>query len=62
VDVDARLWMARGPLADARLRADTRGRDGDIREKLAAAPRLAERPFPATGFVQKMMGYSKSNL
>jgi len=35
VDVDARLRPARGPHADARLRGDTRGRDGNVREKLA---------------------------
>jgi hypothetical protein len=34
--VDSGLWASRGPHADARLRADARGRDGGIREKLAA--------------------------
>ena len=35
VDVDAGLGAPRGPHADARLRADARGRDGGVREKLA---------------------------
>jgi hypothetical protein len=30
------ILPSRGPLADARLRADARGRDGGIREELAA--------------------------
>src|SRR5262245_2159636 len=33
--VDARLWPARRPLADLRLRADARGGDGGVREELA---------------------------
>jgi hypothetical protein len=37
VDVDARLWPARGPRADARLRADARGCDNAVRGELAAA-------------------------
>src|SRR5262249_52906349 len=36
VAVDARLRPARGPYADAWLRADARGRDGGVREELAA--------------------------
>jgi len=36
VDVDARLWTPRGPHANARLRGDARGRDGGVRQKLAA--------------------------
>jgi len=36
VAVDARLWPARAPLADARLRGDARSRDGGVREELAA--------------------------
>jgi hypothetical protein len=36
VDVDARLWASRGPHSDARLRGDTRGRDGGVRQELAA--------------------------
>jgi hypothetical protein len=35
VDVDARLWPARGPHTDARLRGDARGRNGGFREELA---------------------------
>jgi hypothetical protein len=31
LDVDADLWLPRGPLPHSRLRADTRGRDGGIR-------------------------------
>jgi len=34
--VDARLPLSRGPHANARLRTDARGRDGSIREELAA--------------------------
>src|SRR5262249_19282053 len=37
VALDAGLRPPRRPLADAWLRADTRGRDGDIRQELAAA-------------------------
>ena len=33
--VDAGLWPARGPHADARLRVDARGRDGGVREESA---------------------------
>jgi hypothetical protein len=36
VDVDAGLWPSRGSHADTWLRADARGRDGSIREELAA--------------------------
>src|SRR6516162_9493662 len=36
VAVDAGLWLSRGPDANARLRADARGRDGGVREELAA--------------------------
>jgi hypothetical protein len=39
VDVDAWLWLSRGSHADSRLRGDARGRDGGIREKLAAGVR-----------------------
>ena len=35
MDVDARLRAPRGPHADARLRADARGRDGGVRQELA---------------------------
>src|SRR5215471_7843848 len=34
--VDAGLWPPRRPLADLLLRADARGRDGCVREELAA--------------------------
>src|SRR6516164_11082153 len=36
MDVDARLRLPRGPHTNPRLRADARGRDGSIREELAA--------------------------
>ena len=36
LDEDARLRASRGPHADTRLRADTRGHDGGVREELAA--------------------------
>src|SRR5262245_51520309 len=36
VDVDARLRAPRRSLADLRLRGDARGRDGGVREELAA--------------------------
>jgi len=35
VDVDAGVWVSRGPLADARLRGDARGRNGGVRQELA---------------------------
>jgi len=35
LDVDSSLLASRGPLADARLRADTRSCDGGVRQKLA---------------------------
>src|SRR5215471_8156047 len=37
-----RLRAPRGPHADARLRADARGRDGGVREKLTAVSRPHE--------------------
>jgi hypothetical protein len=36
MDVDARLRSPPGPHADARLRADARGRDGGVCQELAA--------------------------
>jgi hypothetical protein len=41
VDVDARLWTARGPLADARLRGDARahGYEATREAAMAAFPR-----------------------
>jgi hypothetical protein len=36
IDVDARLRPPRKPHADAQLRGDARGRDGGVREELAA--------------------------
>jgi hypothetical protein len=36
VDVDVSLRASRGPHAYARLRSDARGRDGGVREELAA--------------------------
>jgi hypothetical protein len=36
VNVDARLRVSRRSHADARLRGDARGRDGSVREELAA--------------------------
>ena len=36
VDVDAGLWPPRGPQANALLQADARGRDGGVRQALAA--------------------------
>jgi hypothetical protein len=36
MDVNARLWAARGPHADTRLRGDARRRDGSLRQELAA--------------------------
>src|SRR5215813_2625764 len=40
LDVDAGLRPSRRPLANAWLRADMRGRDGDIRKELAAGMTL----------------------
>ena len=40
VDVDARLRASRRPNTNARLSRDTRGRDGGIREELAAQFKL----------------------
>jgi hypothetical protein len=42
LDVDARLRAPRRPHADARLRADARGRDGGIRQTLAAGVAMAK--------------------
>src|SRR5215471_20306093 len=39
--VDARVRIPRGPHPDARLRGDARGRDGRVRQELAAGVRLA---------------------
>ena len=36
MDVDARVRLSRGPYADTRLRGDARGRDGSVRQELAA--------------------------
>src|SRR5262245_16355438 len=42
MDVDARVRIPRGPHTDARLRADARGRDGGVRQELAAAVSAVE--------------------
>jgi hypothetical protein len=47
LDVDASLRTARRPHADSRLRADARGRDGGVREELAA--RMKESPGGEAG-------------
>jgi hypothetical protein len=48
LDVDAR-FRARGPHSDARLRGDARGRDGGVREKLAAGGVLRSGGRSASG-------------
>jgi len=42
MDVDARVRIPREPHTDARLRADARGRDGGVRQELAAAVNAVE--------------------
>jgi hypothetical protein len=41
VDVDARLWTARGPLADARLRGDARAHGYEATRERTATRRRA---------------------
>ena len=50
MDVVTGFLAPRRSNADARLRADARGRDGGVREELAAAVKGADRP--AGGSIQ----------
>src|SRR5262245_27675258 len=42
MDMEVRVRILRGPHTDARLRADARGRDGGVRQELAAAVSAVE--------------------
>src|SRR5262249_59954108 len=50
VAADARLRPAQGPLANPHLRADARGRDGGVRQKLAKGVKIF--PWAARAWVQ----------
>ena len=51
MDVDAHFRLSRRPHADARLRGDARGRDGGVREELAAVQLKPTTEAEATGIL-----------
>jgi len=61
VDVDARVRLSRGPHANARLRADARGRHGGVRKKLAVGVVLRS-GSPLSGASRKNIAHSEPYL